>query len=226
METLEYDVVVIGGGPAGENAAQYAVEGTDRMTSVIIERELLGGECSYFACMPSKALLRPVAVADLTPTSAGSRPPTSQRRRCSSGATTGSRTTATAARSRGPTAPASRWCAATARLVGDRTVRVTSSAGEVTVRARQAVVIATGSEATRPGCTPTRSRGTPATPPASSTCPSGWWSSAAGSSPARPRSGCRRSARRSRSSYGTRGCSVVPNRSPEKQSWRACASAA
>ena len=65
METREYDVVVIGGGPAGENAAQYAVEGTG-MSSAIIERELLGGECSYWACMPSKALLRPIAVADLT----------------------------------------------------------------------------------------------------------------------------------------------------------------
>ena len=36
------------------------------MTAAIIERELLGGECSYWACMPSKALLRPVAVAGLT----------------------------------------------------------------------------------------------------------------------------------------------------------------
>ena len=37
METVEYDVVVIGAGPAGENAAQYAVEGTD-MTAVLVER--------------------------------------------------------------------------------------------------------------------------------------------------------------------------------------------
>lgn len=57
-----YDVVVIGGGPAGENAAQYAVQGTN-MSAVIIEGELLGGECSYYACMPSKALLRPLEVA-------------------------------------------------------------------------------------------------------------------------------------------------------------------
>ncbi len=54
-----WDVVVIGGGPAGENAAQYAVQGSDR-TAVIVESELVGGECSYWACMPSKALLRPV----------------------------------------------------------------------------------------------------------------------------------------------------------------------
>jgi dihydrolipoamide dehydrogenase len=52
-----YDVVVIGAGPAGENAADYA---TQRGLDVaIVERGLVGGECSYWACMPSKALLRP-----------------------------------------------------------------------------------------------------------------------------------------------------------------------
>jgi pyruvate/2-oxoglutarate dehydrogenase complex dihydrolipoamide dehydrogenase (E3) component len=56
-----WDVVVIGGGPPGENAAQYAIQGSDR-TAVIVEAELVGGECSYWACMPSKALLRPVEV--------------------------------------------------------------------------------------------------------------------------------------------------------------------
>ncbi|EYT49392.1 dihydrolipoyl dehydrogenase family protein [Brachybacterium muris] len=61
--TDTYDVVVIGGGPVGENVAQYAIEGTD-LTAVIVEQELVGGECSYYACMPSKALLRPLAVAD------------------------------------------------------------------------------------------------------------------------------------------------------------------
>ena len=52
-----YDVIVIGAGPAGENAAEYA---TQRGLSVaIVESELVGGECSYWGCMPSKALLRP-----------------------------------------------------------------------------------------------------------------------------------------------------------------------
>ncbi|WP_068163881.1 dihydrolipoyl dehydrogenase family protein [Rhodococcus phenolicus] len=53
-----FDVIVIGGGPAGENAANYAIAGSDR-TAALIEHELVGGECSYWACMPSKALLRP-----------------------------------------------------------------------------------------------------------------------------------------------------------------------
>src|SRR5450755_702898 len=57
-----WDVVVIGAGPPGENAAQYAIQGSDR-TAVIVEAERVGGECSYWACMPSKALLRPAEVA-------------------------------------------------------------------------------------------------------------------------------------------------------------------
>ena len=54
-----YDVIVLGAGPTGENAADRAVRGG--LTAAIVESELVGGECSYWACMPSKALLRPVA---------------------------------------------------------------------------------------------------------------------------------------------------------------------
>ena len=57
-----YDVVVIGAGPAGENVAQYATQGSG-LSAVLIEGGLVGGECSYYACMPSKALLRPLEVA-------------------------------------------------------------------------------------------------------------------------------------------------------------------
>ena len=57
----EWDVIVVGGGAAGENAAQYATQFSG-LQAVIVESDLLGGECSYWACMPSKALLRPVEV--------------------------------------------------------------------------------------------------------------------------------------------------------------------
>lgn len=54
---IAYDVLVIGAGPAGENAADIAARGG--LETAIIEKELVGGECSYWGCMPSKALLRP-----------------------------------------------------------------------------------------------------------------------------------------------------------------------
>src|SRR5512141_293762 len=53
----EFDVIVIGAGAVGENVAERVVRGG--LTAVLIEAELVGGECSYWACMPSKALLRP-----------------------------------------------------------------------------------------------------------------------------------------------------------------------
>ncbi|WP_434173055.1 dihydrolipoyl dehydrogenase family protein [Clavibacter michiganensis] len=51
-----YDLIVIGAGPVGENVADRAKQGG--LSVLVVESELVGGECSYWACMPSKALLR------------------------------------------------------------------------------------------------------------------------------------------------------------------------
>ncbi len=54
-----FDVIVVGAGPVGENVADRTRAAG--LTTAVVESELIGGECSYWACIPSKALLRPAA---------------------------------------------------------------------------------------------------------------------------------------------------------------------
>jgi len=136
-----YDVIVIGAGPTGENVADRAVRGG--LTAVIVEAELVGGECSYWACMPSKALLRPadvVAEAGAVRGVAGARlnPAEVLARRDSF---------AHGWKDDGQV----EWLTGAkidlvrghGRIAGERLVTV----GDLSLRARQAVVIATGTRA-------------------------------------------------------------------------------
>ncbi len=144
-----FDVVVIGAGPAGENIAQYATQHS-HLTGALIERELVGGECSYYACMPSKALLRPLEIAATAAHIGGLSAPALDRRALlarrdewvSSYDDSGQVDWADSAglavlRGRG-------------RLAGERRVELSTPAGPRIIEARHTVVIATGSEPTVP----------------------------------------------------------------------------
>ncbi|APU17098.1 dihydrolipoamide dehydrogenase [Actinoalloteichus sp. GBA129-24] len=142
----EFDVIVIGGGAVGENVAARAVQGGLR--AVIVEAELLGGECSYWACMPSKALLRPGSAL-----AAARRVPGARE------AVTGRLDVAEVLKERD--AIASDWkddgqldwarssgiavIKGTARITGPRRVRVEDADGTREITAVQAVVVCTGS---------------------------------------------------------------------------------
>ncbi|MGI8681380.1 MAG: dihydrolipoyl dehydrogenase family protein [Mycobacteriales bacterium] len=150
--TDSYDVVVIGGGPAGENVVDRAVRGG--LTAVVVEERLLGGECSYFACIPSKALLRPVELV-----AAARRLPGAAE------AVTGPADAAAALKrrdaftGRGDDTGQVGWLAGVpadllrgrGRLCDERTVAVELADGGTTeITARQAVVLATGTTAALP----------------------------------------------------------------------------
>ncbi|MDY7225638.1 dihydrolipoyl dehydrogenase family protein [Hyalangium rubrum] len=141
-----FDVVVIGGGPTGENVgARAAAAG---LSVALVERELLGGECSYWACIPSKALLRPAeaqwlarhapGVGETVKGAIDARAVLERRDAMVQGYKDDSQVKwaegakLTVVRGHG-------------RLSGPRTVRVEGSGGARELMARKAVVLATGS---------------------------------------------------------------------------------
>src|SRR5690606_9452807 len=145
----EYDLIVLGGGPGGENVADRAVQGG--LTAVIVESELVGGECSYWACTPSKALLRPGHALRAAQSVAG---------------VTGGRLDPAAVLARRDSFTAHwsddgqvDWLRSAGidlvrghgRLSGEREVTVETGDGDRVLRARHAVVISTGSDASIPG---------------------------------------------------------------------------
>ncbi|MDQ0382584.1 dihydrolipoyl dehydrogenase family protein [Amycolatopsis thermophila] len=147
-----YDVIVIGAGPVGENVADRVVQGG--LTAAIVERELVGGECSYWACMPTKALLRSGAALRAARQVPGARE-----------AVTGELDVAAVLRRRDSFA--SNWqddaqvswlesvgvplYRGHGRIASDRVVAVTGADGTTTtLTARHAVVVATGSGALVP----------------------------------------------------------------------------
>ncbi|MGX1933547.1 dihydrolipoyl dehydrogenase family protein [Microbacterium resistens] len=148
----EYDLIVLGGGPVGENVADRVVQAG--LTAVIVESELVGGECSYWACMPSKALLRPAQALRSAKRVQGS----------AEAVTGGLDVRAVLARRNGFASDWSDdgqvgWLRSAGidlvrghgRLVGPREVEVATADGERrTLRARHAVAISTGSDAVVP----------------------------------------------------------------------------
>ena len=144
----EYDVVIIGAGAVAENVADRVVQGG--LTAVLIESELVGGECSYWACMPSKALIRSGIALRAAQRVAGARE-----------AATGSVDVAAVLASRNSfthdwdDSSQVEWVHGAGidlvrghgRITGEREVTVSADDGTMTtLRARHAVVVSTGSD--------------------------------------------------------------------------------
>jgi pyruvate/2-oxoglutarate dehydrogenase complex dihydrolipoamide dehydrogenase (E3) component len=144
MADETYDVIVIGAGPTGENVAARAVRGG--LTAAIVESELVGGECSYWACMPSKALLRSVQVvaeAGSVRGVAGARLDPAEVLARRDRFTSGWKDDGQVAWLTGAKIELLRGVG---RIAGERVVQV----GDTVLQARQAVVVATGTRAVVP----------------------------------------------------------------------------